>query len=81
MLVYFHLCLHASKTFFVKDVHKDDEKRRKSCSNTTQGTFSYENVICLENIQLKRQYNNETKTDKMTYVYKVEQLFLSKINM
>lgn len=39
------------------------------------GTFSYENVICLENIQLKRQYNNETKAEKMTYVYKVQQLF------
>lgn len=24
----FNLCLHASKTCFVKDVQKDDEKRR-----------------------------------------------------
>lgn len=50
MLVYFHLCLHASKTLFVKDVQKDDERGISSCPNATQGTISYENVICLENI-------------------------------
>lgn len=26
--------------------------------------FSYENVIRFKNIQLKRQYNNETKAEK-----------------
>lgn len=30
---------------------------------------------------VKKQYDNETKAEKMPYVCKVEQLFLSKINM
>lgn len=38
------------KGFFVKAIQNDVEKRESYISNATQGTFSFENAIGMENI-------------------------------